>query len=472
MRVTRGVATPTQTVLERANAPVNAVWKPHAGPQTFVLGRYEEEILYGGARSGGKTDAGLAWFTRWTHIPELRCLVLRRNADDLYDWIDRAQRMYAPLGAIVVGKPAEVRFPSGARIRCGHLKDEDAFEKYQGHEYHKMLIEELTQIDSLESYLKLLGSNRSTVPGLRAQIFCTTNPGGVGANWVKQRWGISGAPREPIFRVDEKTKHRLVFIPARVEDNPTILNENPEYITFLEGLPTDLRKAWREGNWDIFSGQFFTGWNQEKHVVEPFEIPPSWARFRGIDPSGRHGHTACCWYAVDHDGTVWVYREYYATGLDIDQHAKNIAELSDGEEYRWTVMDSAAWFKVGMPETTAEIFEREGVNGLVQASKKRVQGWDTVQRYLRYDELVPPKLRIFKTCPNLIRTLPMMIMSDKNPQDIASPGQEDDLPDQIRYLLQTFRDQSVTRPMTHTEKYLTRLKESSTINMDRFKYKR
>src|SRR3990167_1361664 len=256
---------PLHSVLDRATAPKNAIWKPHPGPQTFALTRFEEEILLGGARGGGKTDAGIAWFTRWTHIPELRGLVLRRNADDLYDWIDRASRMYAPLGAVGVGKPAEFRFPSGARIRTGHLKDEDAYEKYQGHEYQKMVIEELTQIESLELYLKLLASNRSTVSELRPQILCTTNPGGPGASFVRDRWKISGTPRAPIETFDVKTKHRLIFVPARVEDNPTILEKDPGYVQFLEGLPDDLRKAWREGNWDVFSGQFFT-WNQDVHV--------------------------------------------------------------------------------------------------------------------------------------------------------------------------------------------------------------
>jgi len=452
-------------ILERATARVKQnIWKPHPGPQTFVLTCFEEEILFGGSRGGGKTATGMAWLTRWTHHPELRALVLRRNADDLYDWIDRASRMYAPLGAVAVGKPAEFRFPSGARIRCGHLKDEDAFEKYQGHEYQKMIIEELTQIESEELYMKLLASNRSTVPELRPQMFCTTNPGGAGHIWVKKRWGIPHQPMESIFTFDKGTEHRLIFVPARVTDNPTLMKSDPQYVKFLDGLPPELRKAWRDGRWDIFAGQFFSEWDEQVHVVDRFDIPTSWSKIRTIDPSGRNGNTACYWLTVDWNGDVWIYREYYGTGLDSDQHAENIAKYSEGESYRYTVIDSAAFHKLGLPETTAEIYERHGVNGLIPASKNRMEGWDAVHRYLRHSEGVAPKLRVFRNCPNLIRTLPQMITDEKNVEDIATPRQEDDAADSIRYGLQTFRDQNSAKPMSYTEKRLRTLQKYSKIN--------
>jgi hypothetical protein len=83
-------------------------------------------------------------------------LVIRKNADDLSDWIDRASRMYAFAGVSIAYRPAILTFPSGAVIRTGHLKDDNAYSKYQGHEYHKMLVEELTQIPSEENYLKLI----------------------------------------------------------------------------------------------------------------------------------------------------------------------------------------------------------------------------------------------------------------------------------------------------------------------------
>ena len=102
------------------------MWKPHPGAQTLALSVSNTyETLYGGARGGGKTDAGMVWLLRDSENPKLRGLVIRKNAEDLSDWIDRAREMYP--NAVISGKPAFIRFPSGAIIRTGHLKDDSAY---------------------------------------------------------------------------------------------------------------------------------------------------------------------------------------------------------------------------------------------------------------------------------------------------------------------------------------------------------
>lgn len=158
--------------------------------------------------------------------------------------------MYAGAGGVPTGVPVEFTFPSGAKIRTGHLKDENAYTKYQGHEYHRILIEELTQIPDETSYLMLISSCRSTVKGLKPQIFCTTNPGGAGHEWVKKRFKTGKENQETWNRVRRVNGRTRVFIPARVEDNPALMDKDPDYVKFLESLPEDLRKAWREGSWD------------------------------------------------------------------------------------------------------------------------------------------------------------------------------------------------------------------------------
>lgn len=231
-------------------------WKPNPGQQTEALSRSEFEILYGGARGGGKTDAGIVWIAEPTSNARYRGLVIRKNATDLGDWVDRAEEMFKLIGGKKVSTKfgIEFHFTSGAKIRTGHLKDESAYNKYQGHEYQRILIEELTLIPSEELYLKLVSSCRSTVEGLKAQIFCTTNPGDVGHIWVKERFVDIGPPNVPVAFKDEETGYVKwrIFIPARVEDNPVLIEKDPGYVAWLNQLPTDLRKAWRSGDWTVY----------------------------------------------------------------------------------------------------------------------------------------------------------------------------------------------------------------------------
>lgn len=222
-------------------------WMPTT-KQIEALERTEFEILYGGARGGGKTDAGMAFLLYHIGNPRFRGLVIRRNADDLRDWIDRATRFFARSGGVKIGTPTEFKFPSGAIIRTGHLKDDDAFSKYQGHEYQIIVIEELTQIAKEKNYLMLIASCRSSIPEIKPQVFCTTNPGGAGHKWVKARFIDVAYPGVPY--IDPITGRSRIFIQAKVQDNPHLMKADPGYIRMLEGLPAGLREAWRDGSWE------------------------------------------------------------------------------------------------------------------------------------------------------------------------------------------------------------------------------
>ena len=164
---------------------MNSIWSPHKGQQTLALSIDTSvyEILYGGARGGGKTDAGIVWLLKGIVDPQFIGLCIRRNHSDLRNWIDRASSLYTT--AKISGKPAVFTFPSGAKIYTGHLKDAEAYTQFQGWEIHRLLIEELGQIPSEENYLKLISSVRST-SGIKPQIFLTCNPGGAGHQWIKK----------------------------------------------------------------------------------------------------------------------------------------------------------------------------------------------------------------------------------------------------------------------------------------------
>jgi len=236
-------------------------WKPHP-KQIQALERTEYEILYGWARGGGKTDAWMAFLLYDVANPKYRALVIRRNSVDLVDWVSRAKDFYVWLKVEVVGGN-EIRFPSWAIIRLWHLKDDNAYNRYQGHEYHKMIIEELTHIPNEELYLKLISSCRSTVPWLNPQVFCTTNPWEIWHAWVKKRFIDIALPGE--VYIDKISNRSRIFIPSRIEDNPTLMKNDPTYVNFLESLPPDLMKAWREGSRDVFDtkGSYYSQYIME-----------------------------------------------------------------------------------------------------------------------------------------------------------------------------------------------------------------
>lgn len=353
------------------------------------------------------------------------------------------------------------------------LRNLDDPSKYLSSEFAIIAVEELTE-NQEDTFNRLRSRSRWTgIPD--PQFIGATNPGGIGHEWVKKRWIDRDFPSE------EKEQDEFAYVKALPTDNPYLAES---YIKNLQSLPEKMRKAYLEGNWDVFEGQYFSEWDRERHVCKPFTLPSTWIKYRSIDPSGRKGITSCHWYAVDPDGRVWVYREYYWNarandkngselgGRDYDQHARAIASMSkdeDGieEKYAYTVMDTAAFAKAGYSETAAEIFERNGVTGLIPAAKERVIGWNAVHTYLRWQDdpygstgYTQPMLRVFSTCVNMIRTIPILIHDTHHLEDVDSDG-EDHAADELRYLLRTLREVKAEKPMSPVERRLNSLRDSN-----------
>lgn len=453
-------------------------WKPHSGPQEEILRRGEFELGLGGSRGGGKSEAGRVFLIEPSYVKHsrYRFLVIRQHAKDLADWIDKAKVMYQPLNADFIGNPCEIRFPSGAIGRTGHLKDKKAFEQYLGHEYHKMLIEECTLIPSEEYYLKLLSSCRTTIPELAPQVLNTTNPGNAGHIWYKQRF-ISKCVNKPYL--DPKTGRWRIFIPATVEDNPTLMKNDPSYVKWLEGLPEKLKMAWRYGSWDAFEGQFFDEWDETFHVYEPFNIPKHWPRFRAMD-WGFSDHFCCLWFAVGPENHIFVYREFYRNRLTDSEYAQMIMSMSkypDGSDERieYTVGDPSS-FWVKNPDTGVPRYETFQINGIgmLPANNDRIQGWSRVREYLQVREMEGRQkawLHISKECTNLIRTLPALVHDDLKHEDVAD-GSEDHPPDALRYGCMSRSPRvSASRPRyrNHLEAAEAQMKRNSREGVDLWK---
>jgi len=223
-------------------------WTPTA-KQNIMLSSTADYILFGGSRGGGKTDCAIRWFLYDYNHPLFRGLVIRRNAKDLTDFVDRANQVWSAYGAKKTGNPAKFTFPSGAIVYTGHLGNADAYTSYQGHEYHKILVEELTHIPTQELFEKLMGSLRSTVPELQPQFLGTTNPGGAGHEWVKEYWHITDEKTTNGEKFSEGGLSKL-FVPANIEENRHLADKDPKYVQFLKNLPPELRAKWYEGSWE------------------------------------------------------------------------------------------------------------------------------------------------------------------------------------------------------------------------------
>ena len=447
-------------------------WTPQP-KQWEALKQETYEILYGGARGGGKTDAGQAWLLYPIENENYQGLVIRRNADDLNDWVARAKVMYRSARVRVAGKPAVFTFPSGAKIYTGHLKDADAYEKYQGHEYQRILIEELTHIPRETDYVKLIASCRSTIPGLKAQVFCTTNPGNKGHQWVKARFVDPSPPGKSFLGVEGRTR---VFIPARVMDNPALCNADPGYVTSLENLYKSnkgLYEAWFLGSWDYVVGAAFEELHRDTHMIRVEKPPerlfelfdfekmtpkPGIKIYRSFD-WGYAKPFSMGWYFQDYGGAdvpprVYRYREMYGcskpdVGIKLPTRmiAKKAKQIEDShnEEITLGVADSSIWDRPGdtrekndrLP-SHAEVCAQEGIyfdkDLSVRAKKDRIQRKGQMHERLRVKEDGEPSFYAFDTCPHFWRTMPVLPTDDLNPEDVDTDT-EDHIYDEVSYFL-------------------------------------
>lgn len=451
----------------------NVLWEPHP-KQIAALERSEFEVLYGGSRGGGKTDAGIAWLLPQTSNSRFRGLVLRRNSDDLRDWVDRASQLYSQLtnSAEKVGNPPEFRFKSGAIIRTGHLNDPDAYSKYQGHEYHQILIEELTQIPEEKSYLRILSSCRSTVPGLTTQVFATTNPGGQGHQWVKSRF-IDPAP--PGTTIWDGVRARI-FIQATMDDNPTLMENDPGYIQNIEALKDvdpDTYHAWRFGDWERFSGQVFKEFKRRSHVISPVVPSKNCTHVLWMDWGYSESSAFACYLTAivpmqTADGQKYTqlitYREWYGNQKTPKEWAKIIYEdcLKIDRVPLYGVSDPATHAPLQSgDQSISSMFEDEwkALNkGNHWATFKRGSNSGTNSRIGRVGMMhewlsINPSSKlpywlVTENCSNLIRTVPMLVHDDAQPEAYDTHG-EDHSADSCSYGLEKIRFTAV-KPGTTT----------------------
>lgn len=430
---------------ERPSASHDSDWTPNPGPQTEALQRPEREILLGGARGGSKTETAIAWLAEPEYVnhPDYRSLVIRQNATDLDDFMFRCKRFYGDM-CETVKQPAEVRWRAGGVTKMAHWADQSTISKFIGHEYWKIVVEEITHsIRTKKEYMMLLGSCRCSQPGLRAQLMATTNPGGPGHVWVKDYW-VKTCLNKPY--IDPETGSSRIFIPSKVTDNP---HADAEYVKWLDGLPEPLRSAWRDGSWDIYEGQFFTDFGH--HLCsDPFTISEPQANghiFGSLDVGTTHDTSFGLWWIAP-DNTIWRLFSYDNNGGNHAMHAKAIFDKIESFPYAHGMFPDIIWFdpsaatKSRLNELMTrsvideyiDLFKSRGKHtNFVPANNDKRSGCSMMKMLLKGRYGVPEIMYFGRGWNKTLEDGMAAVVCDKNDPEIYQKQVGDDEADQTRY---------------------------------------
>ena len=433
------------------------LWSPQPGPQTALLECPIFEVFYGGARGGGKTESSIGdWLQHSSEYGEAAIgIFVRRKFKQLAEVIARTKQIFPKLGARYNEQKAEWRMANGARLKFVYLERDSDAEEYQGHNYTRVYVEEVTNFPSPSPIDKLRATLRSG-SGVPVGMRLTGNPGGPGHNWVKKRYidpcktGFKVIAEECEIEVEgvkQTVKLERVFIPSKLGDNTLLIKNDPTYVLRLRQSGSEqLVKAWLEGNWDIVDGAFFDEFDENLHV-KPSNIilsaTPQTIRFRAFD-WGSARPFSVGWYAICDGlwprenplphGAIFKYREWYgAKGPNIGlkmtatEVQEELLKWEEKERIRYAVADPSIFIRNGGPS----IAESMAKCRWRRADNKRQPGWEAIrQRLVGIDGV--PMLYFSDQCEDTIRTLPTLQHEEKNPEDLDTDA-EDHAADELRY---------------------------------------
>jgi hypothetical protein len=422
------------------------------------------DIIRGCRRlGGGKSDALLAEALRQVHIKHYKAIIFRKTYKQLEELIDRSRDIYKAAfpRARYNGTEHVWQFPSGAKIYFGNMQYTKDRTNYQGKRYDFIAFDELTHF-TWDEYSYMFSRNRPSGPGTRVYMRATTNPGGIGHGWVKDRFITVAPPLTPVTDTIEvvdtagkliKMERKRIFVPSTVFDNEELLRNNPQYLASLAMLPEDERNALLYGSWDSFDGQVFREWKNDPehyddqlwtHVIRPFAIPKEWRLYRGFD-FGYAKPFSVGWYAVDHDGRIYRVAEFYgctgAPNVGIRYTPQEIAaeilriEAEDSNLKGRKIIGIAdpSIFDESRGQSVAAMMESVGVywSG---GDNTRLPGKMQYHYRFAFDEDGRPMLYVFNTCKHFIRTIPTLVYDDRHVEDVDTT-QEEHIYDECRYVL-------------------------------------
>lgn len=441
------------------------------GPQLTAIQHDDiDELLYGGAVFGGKSDFLLGDYAQ--DVPReygkhWHGILFRKTYKQLEELISRSKEIYPAWFPGAKWHSSGTfesmwRWPNGATLKMRHMDSDDDWLEYWGHSFTWIGWDELGNWSSSIPYLRMKARLRCAqypIPNMR--IRSSANPGGPGHQWVKSYFRIDQHPMGGvIFDAPDDSQTRRLYVKSRLTDNKIGIANDPKYASRLNGLGSpQYVRALKEGDWNVVAGAFFPEFG-DHHIVAPIELPAHWLRFKGMD-WGSAKPFSVGWYAVSDGelpqfprGALIKYREWY--GMETDQPNVGLKltaeEVADGivkreilgydkdkkpimDSVAYGVLDPSAFSENGGPSIAERMSRRRALfrpadNARI-AQKGAMGGWDQLRARLKGEE-GKPMLYLFSTCTHTIRTLPALQHDSTKPEDVDTDA-EDHAADETRY---------------------------------------
>lgn len=422
-------------------------------------------LFFGGAKGGGKS-----YLVRAREVKRrllYRCtrgLIVRKTFPELLANHIRPFFKEYPMTREWYNKAEKtIYWPNGSTTEFSYLGNTDDVYTYQGREYDDEAIDEVTQHE-WEVVRILRSSLRTANAQIKPTMLLTGNPGGIGHQEVKRIF------IDRKFRPEENPDD-FDFVQAYVSDNEALMAADPEYIKRLQDLPEHLRKAYLEGDWNIFAGQAFPELSRHVHIIAPFELrePVRW--FAGYDWGHEHPFGFVLMGMIP-DKKIYVTGYLRSNHKTVEQQAAMIKTLV-GERRVVTYLGSDA-FRTDRGPTIASQLQSHLPNlQLVKASTGRVHGVSVIREQIAYQNTSKgmPTLYFFKNCEEVYDQVAAMQYDDKKPEDVlkmdATNGEGgDDLYDAFRYGLTSYLSplQPKSDPLSpHSAEYLMKLIELDSL---------
>jgi len=420
--------------------------------QQEMLSSSAFELLWYGSRAGGKSYATYFAPLYYIQYSDFTGYILRTSFTDLNDYLLSAKRFYEPLGGkVTMGGNPKIVFPSGATLFVSYLKDSSSLEKIKGKNLQLIIFEELTQLPSEELYEKILATLRSTNPNIKPQMIATTNPDGVGARWVYDRWDIGNEDKEGIeWETEEGTSRQS--IKSGVIDNPFIMDNDPTYYNYLKGLKGNLYKQWFLGEF-VFTAdksQYYHQWildAEKENRIHDFYIEPTLPVYTAHDIGINDSWSIVFWQQLGQE--IRIINYYQNNNQGVTHYIDALHDFRDKYHINYGIHFGPHDVEVRELSTGVsrkQTFAKMGLTMVVSPNESIQEGINAVRMML-------PKCHFHKTnCKELIEYLKIYRkeFNEKTQNFTNTPfhGPESHAADAFRYFALNARDRSNDHMMT------------------------